>query len=299
MKKSTSLTDTDDYLLSEIKKRLEEKNELLQSQATLLAEMEEMNRQLRDVEKVKSSFLSNIRNEINNPLASIIGLAQQLMTGSGFKEEQIKRIAFLINKEAFSLDFQLKNIFAAAEIEAGEVNPKPAMVDAAELIQDQIDYFAEKAAQNGVRLNFTFSPDNLIFATDPYMLQNIVMNLIANAIEFSNKDGVVNISAVIEDDSIHLSIEDFGKGIESSEYKHIFNRFHQIEYGSTKKHLGHGLGLSIVKEFVDCLHGELIIESEKGKTTIVKITLPAFSADQIPEGFSTGNDVLFSAEEVL
>jgi signal transduction histidine kinase len=131
------------------------------------------------------------------------------------------------------------------------------------------------------------------------MLQSIVMNLIANAIEFSNTDGIVNINTVIENDNLILTIEDFGKGIEASEYKHIFDRFHQIEHGSTKKHQGHGLGLSIVKEFADCLSGELHIESEKGKTTLIKISLPAFSAEQLPEGFSTGNDILFSDEEVL
>jgi signal transduction histidine kinase len=299
MENAHILTEADDYLITELVKRLEEKNKLLQSQAALLLEMQEMNRKLRDAESVKSGFLSNIRNEINNPLASIIGFTQQLLNLKELKEDQVKRIAFLLNKDVFSLDFQLRNIFAAAEIEAGELKPKPAKVNVVELIHEQISYFSERAKQNSIQFNFTFKPSKIVFRTDEYMLQTIVTNLIANAIEYSYKETVINIVAHVEEGHLKFSIENLGNGIENFEYKHIFNRFHQIENGSTKTHQGHGLGLSIIKEMVDFLKGELTIDSEKNKSTKVKITLPLFSQEEMPEDFSTGNDVLFNGDEIF
>lgn len=292
-------TLTDELLLEELKERLAAKTQSLQLQQTMLAELNELNNRLRDADKVKSGFLSNIRNEINNPLTSIIGLASQLMTSKGMNEEKIHRISFLISKEAFSLDFQLRNIFSAAEIEAGEVNIRPSLVNVEELIQGQIKYFSLKMGQRKISVTHKKLSDEKIFQTDPFILHSIVMNLLANAMEFSPENNEVIIQTKIEDKRLTLMVQDFGEGISESEYKRIFDRFKQLEGGTTKKHQGHGLGLSIVKEFVDDLRGTLDIKSEKGKTTIITVGLPSLSEDQLPEGFSNGDEILFGDEEVL
>jgi signal transduction histidine kinase len=299
MKKKQELSD--ELLLDELKKRLNAKNQSLQLQQTMLMELEGLNDRLRDADRMKSGFLSNIRNEINNPLTSIIGLAAQLMTGKGMDEEKIHRISFLISKEAFSLDFQMRNIFSAAEIEAGEVNVRPSMVDVEELVRGQINYFNLKIEQRKIKITVLHKPlsGEKIFKTDPFILHSIIMNLLANAIEFSPEQGNVILQTEINDKQLTLQVQDFGEGISESEYKHIFDRFKQLEGGTTKKHQGHGLGLSIVKEFVDDLRGTLDIQSEKGKTTIITVGLPSLSEDMVPEGFSNGDEILFGDEEVL
>lgn len=292
-------TLTDEFLLEELKKRLAAKTQSLQLQQTMLVELEDLNDRLRDADKVKSGFLSNIRNEINNPLTSIIGLAGQLMSGKVLDEEKIHRVSFLISKEALSLDFQLRNIFSAAEIEAGEVNVRPSLVNVEELIHGQIKYFYLKTAQRKITVSLKSLTDEKIFQTDPFILQSIVMNLLANAVEFGPENGEVIIQTGIKDRRLTLWVQDFGEGISENEYKHIFDRFRQLEVGTTKKHQGHGLGLSIVKEFIDNLRGKLDIQSQKGKTTIIKIELPSLSEDQVPEGFSDGDEILFGDEVVL
>lgn len=297
MNNNIELSDT--ALLSELDKRLNQKTKVLKSQTEMIDKMRELNVRLRDSEKVKSNFLSNVRNEINNPLSSIIGFAQQLVLGQEFDERTIKRIGGLIGQEALSLDFQLKNIFAAAEIEAGEAHPKPAAVDVEELIRDQLYYFTDRAFRRRVELNFEKGKGNPTFVTDPYMLKCIVMNLVANAIEFSKQGEGVNIKSEVANDVLTVSVRDYGKGIDEADYKHIFDRFRQSEFGSTKNHQGHGLGLSIVKEFVDSMHGELQIESGVGMGTLIQVTLPAISQQHAADDFSSGNDILFDNEEIF
>lgn len=265
----------------------------------MVAELEELNDRLRDVEHVKSGFLSNIKNEINNPLTSILGLSGQLIHGPAMDEEKIKFLASLINKEAFSLDFQLRNIFSAAEIEAGEINPQPSALNIDDLIQNQINFFQFKAIQHGIIINYS-GVTGKIFRTDGAMLQSIVMNLIANAIQFSPIGQNVSIWCSINSNELEIAVQNFGKGIDPKDHKHIFERFRQLESGATKTHQGHGLGLSIVREFTDALHGKIEIKSESGKQTTFIIKLKEFEKSKFPEGFSSeGEEIFFGNEEVL
>jgi two-component system, OmpR family, phosphate regulon sensor histidine kinase PhoR len=263
---------SDSFLLEELKKRLDEKNKLLNTQSALVLELEELNDRLRDVEQMKSGFLSNIRNEINNPLTSILGLSGQMIHGPAMDVEKIMRVANLINKEAFSLDFQLRNIFSAAEIEAGEINPQPSAVNVDDLIANQIQYFHFKAIQHNIQVTYQ-GGQGRHFKTDGAILHSVVMNLLANAIEFSLEGKQVNIQCTISDNVLTIGVQDFGKGIDPKDRKHIFERFRQLDSGTTKTHQGHGLGLSIVKEFTDALRGKIEIDSEIGKQTTITITL--------------------------
>ena len=214
--------------------------------------------------------------------------------------EKLKRVSTMISKEAFSLDFQLRNIFSAAEIEAGEITPQAAIVDIDELIQSQIQYFQFKAIQNHVTIDF-HQGQGRHFKTDGKLVQVIVMNLLSNAVEFSPANKKVSIRCRIESNNhLILEVQDFGPGISIEDRKHIFERFKQMESGSTKTHSGHGLGLSIVKEFTDALRGKIDIDSEAGKQTTMIITLPEFELSRLPEGFSfDGQEVLFGDEEIL
>ena len=147
-----------------------------------------------------------------------------MFNGSEIDITKIKHIASLINKEAFRLDYQLRNIFSAAEIEAGEVMLQPAMVNIDDLIQSQILYFQFKSNEHGIVVEYQ-STNGKHFKTDGAMLQSIVMNLLANAIEFSPRDKKVIINCQFENNALVLKIQDFGKGIETKDHKHVFERF--------------------------------------------------------------------------
>lgn len=297
MENEKDLSDT--FLLEELAKRLKEKNGLLKGQMNLLVELEQLNDRLIESERVKSGFLSNIRNEINNPLTAILGLSGELFHGKDLSETKIKHISGIINKEALSLDFQLRNIFSAAEIESGETNPQSSNVNIDNLIQTQISFFKFKSFKKNITV--VYNPLNgILFKTDGAMLQSIVMNLLANAIEFSIENQKVAIDVEIADGKLKLRVQNQGEGISSKDQKYIFDRFKQLDTGTTKNHQGHGLGLSIVKEFTDLLGGKIVIDSELDKQTTITVLIPEFSFNQLPESFSSdGQEILFGDEEIL
>ena len=114
---------TDDHLIEELKRRFQATNKNLANIKELNRELVQVNEKLTESEKLKSHFISNITNEIVNPFASIVNLAKNLMWLDKNKQMDVKKIAGLIYLESFRLDFQLKNIFMAAKIEAGEAVP--------------------------------------------------------------------------------------------------------------------------------------------------------------------------------
>lgn len=263
---------TDDELIKELEERFAFNQKALEDLREMTGKLETMNAKLQESEALKSHFLSNIRNEINNPLTSIMGLSQQCLCNPG-DSERCDSVARMIYHEAFTLDFQLQNIFIAAELEAGEADPAFAHVD----ISTIIDRVVEAHEFQSREKNMTVTADRekpLPFSTDARMVRLILTNLLGNAIEFGFEEGHINVSAETADGSLHLVVEDDGKGIPKVDQETIFDRFRQLESGTTKSHRGHGLGLSIVRSLVDMLNGELELESDLEKGCKVVIRLP-------------------------
>ncbi len=290
---------TDEQLIDELKERFRENNDALYSLSMLTKKLEEMNRKLQESEALKSNFLSNIRNEMNNPLASILGFSRQLLSEDSMPEDAVRQIAGLIYSEAFSLDYQLRNIFAAAELEAGEVSLNASAVDVNALVQNVIRQFGPKASEKNISIIFDLisseSGEQVIFRTDSEKLQLIVSNLLGNAIEFSPEGKSVEVKVWIERGYLNLSVEDDGIGIEQERQKMIFDRFRQLDYGSHKRHRGHGLGLSITRDLIGLMLGNIVVSSASGKGSTFKVTaVPELESQDDVEVFSIdGNVFLF------
>lgn len=263
--------------------------------AVMEEEIRTLSSRLRQSESGKSQFLSNVRNEINNPMASIIGLAASIHGLS--TEEKVRTMSALIHKQASQLDFQMRNIILAAEIELGELRLSPSRVNVNSLIENQVLFFNHVIEEQNIEVTNRLA-DHLRFHTDSQMLQAICLNLIANAIEFSGDRKQVVIEGSIADHMLEISIVDFGTGLNPSQKKEMFQRFSQLETGLCKKHKGHGLGLCIVNELIHQLGGKLVINSESGVGTRVKINIPEFITGI--EGTlcsSNGNESLFTVDE--
>lgn len=290
---------SDNDLLRELRSRLEEKTRYLNRQDALITELRLLNERLREAEQVKSGFLSNIRNEVNNPLTSIIGLSEELIQSGKTSAQKVTWLAGIIKREALSLDFQMRNIFIAAEIEAGEINPSPALMSITDLLDRQELYFRQKAELTGVTIHHEHHSGESVFVSDPFLLQAIIMNLLSNAVNFSKPGGEVKLSSAVADDMLTMTVHDNGVGISEESFRHIFERFRQVEQGSTKRYQGHGLGLSIVKELADLLGGELDIQSVQGESTTCTVSLPAIKTDIASKDIATGTETLFSDIEMF
>ncbi|MBL4705335.1 MAG: HAMP domain-containing histidine kinase [Flavobacteriales bacterium] len=283
---------TDQELIEELKKRFESNQKALGEQARLLKELEMVNSRLVDSENVRSQFLSNIRNEINNPLASILGLSKSVPRYFN-DEKELEKVGELIFQEAFSLDFQLKNIFVAAELEAGAHLPEISNMDIQELIKQVIDEFRHVALKKNLIIIEVNEVDERIFRSDAEKLHMVLVNLLANAIEFSEEGAEVKITWKKNADKLCISIQDYGTGISIGDQDKIYDRFKQLDSGSTKGHGGHGLGLSIVKDLLEMMDGEIHLESEIGAGSTFSIELNENSgSDQINLTLG-GNEFLF------
>ncbi|MBF0189062.1 MAG: HAMP domain-containing histidine kinase [Magnetococcales bacterium] len=325
------LTISDDALIEELKKRFDQTKQALYDVKMVTRKLEAVNKKLEASEQVKSNFVSHMKNEINNPLTSILGLAQQIKSMGGDNPEMVPPLAEMIHAEAFSLDFQLRNIFSAAEVESGETDLQISILNVGNMINDGIDSFkhlieekkltievnveepevdpdaveepsgeTEDAADDGM---FGFEDDEaasgLLIKTDPEKLGLIFINLLSNAIEFNVEEGKIVINARKSGDTLQIQVTDTGHGVDSSKISRMFDRFVQMDTGVRKSHKGHGLGLSITKGLLDLMEGSISVDCNKDQGCTFTIAIPEVEMDIEADAFSVdGNEFFFDDDQI-
>jgi signal transduction histidine kinase len=238
-----------------------------------------VNEKLRDSERLKGHFISNITNEIINPFASVLALSASIRQLSGDEIAKAHRMAELIFDEAFHLDFQLKNIFAAAIIEAGNDELKISGFNLKDVLQQILQYFSKQLQDKKITIKVDFEncPDQLgdfVFTSDREKLEMVLKNLISNSIKFNPEGSSIELVICCSNRSLSVEVSDHGKGIQPEDRKVIFDRFKQLDERINSINTGHGLGLSIVKAYTDLLGGDLrFADNYKGGTRVV-VTIP-------------------------
>jgi signal transduction histidine kinase len=294
---------TDEELIEELRNRFRMNREALEELQELNRELKIVNKKLEESENLKSHFISNITNEIINPFTSILGLAKHILSVKKEDWKTVISMVALIHSEAFNLDFQLRNIFVAAKIEAGEIYPEILNVDIKTLITNVLESFRFEGKKKGLELKFVFDiippiGRTFYFKTDPEKLRLILSNLLSNAIKFSFEKQEIEIKVWLEKDVLKTSVSDHGAGITEENQKKIFDRFKRLDSGINSINRGHGLGLSINKAILDLLNGSIDIQSEIGKGSKFTFIIPEAKSDIA--GFSTdGNEFLFDEEEIF
>lgn len=286
---------TDQELMEELKLRFERSRKAFADLTTVNLRLREMNQKLEQSERLKSNFLSNIRNEIINPLNAILGLSSLVASMTATELPEAARLADTIRDEAFNLDFQLRNIFLAAELEAGDVQPAPSLQDLNLLLDETLDNFRPKAQAKQISLSGSahrepaVDPNNII--ADGEKVSLIINNLVANAIEFTDNGGTVTVALTALQDGLQLRVEDNGYGILEEDIPRIFDRFNQLDSGSTRAHHGHGLGLSIIKALLELLEGRIEIISRPLEGTCITVWLPWLQAEPDENTIGVGGNL--------
>ncbi|MCE3226858.1 MAG: histidine kinase [Bacteroidetes bacterium] len=279
----TSITDKE--LLNELQCRLQRNDS-----SELMAQLKKVNDKLLASEKLKSNFLSNIRNEINNPVSAILEMAKSL-SEKRVPAKSLELISILIYNEIFSLDFQLRNIVISAELEAGIVELSPSKIRINALVKSIISSFSNLIEKKNIEFSFKIDNGDLLFVTDPEKLHLIVSNLISNAVRFCDEKGYVTVEVILVDKELTFKIRNNGKTISKRERAIIFDRFRQIEEGMNKSYAGHGLGLSIVKALTDSLNGEIVLAvNDAVEFTLV---LKELRISAVTTESENGNDFIF------
>ena len=288
---------TDSELMAVLQDRLDSNKKALIDLTALTSKLELMNKRLKESESLKGHFLSNIRNEINNPLTSIMGLSRQIVDTS--TEANGSSVAAVIYNEAFILDYQLRNIFVAAELEAGDTSPDFALADISGLIKNSLEQFYHLAEMKNLSITIANETEQTpTIPLDPNKVELILNNLIANAIEFNIPNGSITIERSISDQTLHISISDTGVGIPSEKHLSIFDRFCQLDSGSKKEHRGHGLGLSIVKALTELMGGTIQIQSELGEGCQFDISLPIIETEEQSNIHATDGNMFIFDESI-
>lgn len=285
---------SDKNILAELKYRFEENAKNLNEQTRLMEQLRLMNAKLEESEKSKTLFLSNIRNEINNPLTSALGLVSNLMGSKNIKNKQEQTNIKLVYEEILKLNLQLNNIFVAAEAESGEILPTITQTKPIELIISTINSIEYLWRKKDLKLDLNNNlPHNLVFSTDAEKLHIVLSNVLANAIEYSELNGKIDINTSFKKGKLKINIQDFGIGISKTNQEIIFDRFKQLDVGTTKSHYGHGLGLSVSRSLLENIDGDIKVQSKLNKGSTFTITLIDNHDDQKIGYSSGGNEFLF------
>lgn len=264
----------------------------------LSKQLARVNDKLKGSEKFKSNFLANMMNEIINPYTSIMSLSKNIVELGRNDWDKAASMAELIYSEASDLDFQLNNIFVAAEIEAGEAFTQISNIEINGLIQDAIDKIKFKAEKRNIVINVEYivkqgkQKEPLNFTTDYSKLRLILTNFLNNAIKYSNPGGRIKVLVVVENKKAKITVQDFGTGIEKEDLNTIFDRFRKLDSDVNSLNTGHGLGLSVAKALSDILEGEITIKTERNKGSSFIIIVPEAEPDD-DTFLSEGNEIIF------
>ncbi len=243
------------------------------------SDLQKRNNELVKANKTKDTFLANMSHEIRTPLNAIIGFSN-ILKDSNLQEEQ-KKQANIISKSANSLLHIINEILDFSKIESGKLEFYPQSNNLFELCNEMQTLFKGQASQKNITINFEYDkniPDYLIF--DNTRLQQVVSNLLTNAIKFSKEESNVyfNVSLIKKDDDyakINISIKDNGIGIPKEKQKDIFKPFSQADQSVSKEYGGTGLGLAIITKILEHMNSTIHLESKenKGSTFSFKLKL--------------------------
>lgn len=260
----------------------------------------DLNQKLKESERMKSNFISNVMNEIYNPFSSILSLSQNIIALEEGKISKAVSIAETIYEEASTLDFDLKNIFSAARIEGGLETPQPKKTNCNNLIHEVAGTCQFLAVKKRIQLIVLDAPENeeLLFVTDPHFLKQCLVNVLHNAIKFSPVDSSVEINFSISEEKLKIEVRDQGPGINETDRQRIFDRFKKLDVSVNSINSGYGLGLSVAQALLDLLEGSIVSHTNAGKGTIISIEVPQSDinqdeTDERPDGFLQFDEEIF------
>jgi cell cycle sensor histidine kinase DivJ len=233
----------------------------------------------------KTRFLATMSHELRTPLNAIIGFSEMIVQEDALMLDAARRkeYAQLINDSGQHLLSVVNGILDMSKMESGnfEISPEPFAPRAA--LVNCCNLLALKARENAIDL-VTRAPDNLpVMTGDPRAFKQIVLNLVSNAIKFTERGGKVTVSAGVEGPRLVLRVADTGVGITAEDLKRIGDPFFQAGTTYQRRHEGTGLGLSIVKSLIGLHGGEMTVQSKIDEGTSVTVALPLTFTPQVAQ----------------
>ena len=241
-----------------------------------ITEKKRYERRLKELDKMKSDFVSNVSHELRTPLTAIKASADNMLDGlTGDLSEKQTRYLARIKSNTDRLARLINDLLDLSRIEAG-IKLKPTNLGVVPLAREVAESLGLVAAEKFISFEIECAENNLTAWADPDRIAEVLTNLLGNAIKFTPPRGKVTVSlARSGDDWVKVSIADTGPGIPSEEASRIFDKFYQVSQPEQQKARGTGLGLSIVKTLVELHGGKIWLEKKPGRGSMFSFTLPA------------------------
>lgn len=257
-----SIAATNERLKREINQRELTELRLKESEAMALA-----------ASQVKSEFLANMSHEIRTPMAAILGYADVLL--GHLKDPDNRNCVLVMKRNGQHLLELINDILDLSRIEAGKLDVDVEFVSLVQLVSDLQSLMQVRADEKNLDFNTEFSsPVPHQIKTDPRRLRQVLINLIGNAIKFTEQGSVTFSVGLNSDGVLEFSVRDTGIGISQSQQERLFKPFSQGDSSVTRNYGGSGLGLAICKRLVGTLGGDIRLESELGVGSTFTLTLP-------------------------
>lgn len=236
--------------------------------------LKESKSKLEELNATKDKLFSVIAHDLRSPFNSIIGFSDLLIENiQDFGEEERKEFLRIINSSAKNTLSLLDNLLNWAKTQTGKIIFKPEKITLSTIIQEIIEISNSIANLKNIQLNH-IQADEIEIYTDENIVKTVLRNLISNAIKFTEIGGSVNVSVIAKQDHIEITVSDNGVGMNDETRKMLFDMSTNMTSTGTENETGSGLGLVLCKEFMDKLGGNIWVESELGKGSDFKFTIP-------------------------
>jgi len=242
-------------------------------------ELEQRRAEAETVTRLKSEFVANVSHELRTPLNAILGYAALVLEECyGRIPDELKTPLDGIKRNALELLDLINNLLDLSKMEAGQTPIAISSVDLKQLLPDAAEKVMPLLNGKKIEIKWRLQDDLKKIESDPRKVRQVFVNLLTNAIKFT-EEGSITISAANREGGILLAIRDTGIGIKEEDLPVIFEAFRQIDGSTTRKVGGSGLGLAIVKKLLEVLQGRIEVQSEFGKGSTFTVFLPKSLSD--------------------
>jgi len=234
----------------------------------------EMAAALERIEQERQEFFSDITHELKTPLATIQAVTESLL--DGLVTDKAKQACYLKTTldECHQMNSLISELLNLARIESGQMNFQYQNLNLCDFIEKQKGKFQPMSAEKNQQLIFSVDPKLLSVKTDPLRIEQILSNLLSNALRHSPDGNKILIQFERDKNNFILSVTDFGEGIPKKDLPYLWDRFYRVDKARSRNKGGTGLGLAITKKLVEGMHGSISVSSIPNEKTIFKVIFP-------------------------
>jgi signal transduction histidine kinase len=252
-----------------------ERQRLLLRERESAASLIEQNQRLKELDEMKTRFVSAASHELRTPLASIVGYVELLRDGEvGALNDEQQEFVNIISRNCDRLNSLVDDILFLGRADSDRLTLAPSDVDITSLVATELESLRAAAERRGVALVLEPGEDRPTLTADPTRLGQLVANLISNALKFTPAGGSVTVGVVLAGGDVVISVRDTGVGIPADELPRVFERFYRASTATAIAAPGTGIGLAIVRSIAAAHGGTVRVESEVGVGTTFTVVLP-------------------------